>query len=106
MHQVILNTPKGMLSDHRNGNGLDNRRKNLRACNVQQNKANSRLPKNNTSGFKGVYWEKKLKKWGALIRVNGKAIYLGYNLDKAGAARRYNQAAYKYFSEFARLNIL
>ena len=58
MHQVILNTPKGMLSDHRNGNGLDNRRKNLRACNVQQNKANSRLPKNNTSGFKGVYWEK------------------------------------------------
>lgn len=61
MHRVLLNPPKDKQIDHINGNGLDNRRMNLRIVTASQNNHNSRIRKDNTSGYKGIYWDKKKK---------------------------------------------
>lgn len=90
--------------DHINGDKSDNRFENLRLSNQSQNSANSRTPKNNTSGFKGVCWHKKAKKWAARIKVNRQEIYLGLFKTKEEAAEAYNKAALEHFGEFARLN--
>ena len=102
LHHVILNTKN--LTDHINGNPLDNRKNNLRICSVNQNARNSKRPINNTSGFKGVTWHIHVKKWKATIGVNSQNIHLGYFDNKIEAARAYNQAAKKYHGEFARFN--
>lgn len=94
----------GMEIDHRDGSGLNNCRANLRLATRAQNKANSRTPRNNTSGFKGVMWDKEQRKWRAMLRFAGKLLHLGRFTDKIEAARAYNEAAVKYFGEFARLN--
>jgi AP2 domain-containing protein len=93
--------------DHENGNGLDNRRANLRPATRSQNKANTsrysgRIP--GSSGFKGVYWRERDKRWHAQIRVNGRGITLGYFHDEIQAARAYDAAAREHFGEFARTN--
>lgn len=92
--------------DHANGNTLDNRRQNLRPCTSSQNIANRRNQKNNKSGFKGVSWHSAAKKFMSCIGVNRRNIYLGVFVTKEDAARAYNEAAIKYFGEFARLNHL
>lgn len=106
MHREILNVPIGMITDHINGNKVDNRKSNLRKCNFHENARNYPTPKNNTSGFKGVVWNKRDKKWFARITVFRKKIYLGYFDCKIKAARAYNEAAIKYHKEFAKLNII
>lgn len=103
MHADIMNNPKGMEVDHRNRNGLDNRRENLRVCTNQQNKMNRGRFSSNTSGFKGV----SLTDHGtyqARIQVNKKRINLGSFADATQAARAYDKAANQYFGEFAWLN--
>lgn len=105
MHRLIMNTPQGMDTDHINGNGLDNRKSNLRICTQSQNEANKGLQKNNTSGFKGVQWNKQYKKWSAKINKNKKSFYVGYFTDKKEAAKAYNTKAKELFGEFARLNV-
>lgn len=102
MHRVIANTPEGFETDHINGNGLDNRRCNLRSTSRAQNSVNTGIKKNNTSGYKGVDWSKTRKKWRARIRVNGERVGLGYydSPEEAGAA--YDEAARIYHGEFAR----
>lgn len=77
MHRWINNTPEGFETDHINGNKLDNRKENLRTVTHSQNQLHSRLPKTNTSGVKGVVWDKKNKKWQAQLKVNGKNHFLG-----------------------------
>src|SRR4030095_8449683 len=67
MHREILNPPSGYETDHVNGDGLDNRRANLRIATHRQNQANSGMSANNTSGVKGCYWDKPTKKWRAQI---------------------------------------
>jgi len=104
MHRVIADAPTGMDVDHINGNGLDNRRENLRVCTHAENQRNRRKNKDNTSGFKGVFWHKNRKRYQAQIKICGKKIHLGYFLDPAEAAHAYDEAAKKYFGEFARLN--
>jgi hypothetical protein len=78
MHRLIMNTPFGKDTDHINGNGLDNRRKNLRVCTHSQNLQNqTRVNIKNTSGVSGVYWDKQLNKWRARAKVSGKNVHLG-----------------------------
>jgi hypothetical protein len=99
-----MKTPKDMDTDHINGDGLDNRRDNLRVCNCAQNQRNRGKQNNNQSGLKGVSWHKKGKKWITQLKLNKKNIYLGLFKNKERAAVAYNEAATKYHGEFARLN--
>jgi len=104
MHRLLLNPPKNKLVDHINGNGLDNRRFNLRICTQKENVRNHKIFSTNTSGYTGVHWAKDKKKWQSRIRVNYKRISLGYFKNIIKAAQAYNEAAKEYFGEFARLN--
>jgi hypothetical protein len=110
LHRVIVgrmlgrNLVKGEEVDHINHNGLDNRRSNLRLANSLENHRNVRISKSNTSGAKGVTWHKGTQKWNAKIRVNGHLTDLGLFTSVREAAIAYNEAAVKYFGEFAWLN--
>ena len=106
MHRLIMNVPDGTEIDHIDGDGLDNRKKNLRFATRQQNAFNQPLNSFNTSGFKGVGWVKARKRWRAILCLNGRDIYLGIFKDKFDAARAYNKGATQYFGEYARLNII
>ena len=102
MHRLIIgNNCKDLFIDHINGDGLDNRRSNLRICTNAENLHN-RLPRREM--YKGVYWCKRKKPWRARIRNNGRLIHLGYYDSKEKAANAYNKAARNYFGGFAFLN--
>jgi len=104
MHKDILTPVRGFVIDHINGNTLDNRKDNLRICTHSQNLTNVGKKSNNTSGYKGVSWNKSHGKWQSQICVNGKTTYLGHFNDKLKAAKAYDDAALKHHGEFARLN--
>lgn len=104
MHRFIMNAPQDMDVDHKDNNGLNNQDENLRICTESQNLANQGKQKHNTSGYKGVAWHKGNKMWQANITVNMKQISLGYSKDPIEAAKIYDNAAKKYYGEFARLN--
>jgi len=108
MHRVILQQMGVEFEqvDHRDMNGLNNCRSNLRAATNQENGCNRNKQEKNTSGAKGVCWDKQAQKWQAHIRVNGKRIHLGLFDDIDDAVRAYNKAAMQHFGEFARLNII
>lgn len=101
MHKLLTGWPQ---TDHRNGDGLDNRRVNLRPATGTQNNANSRPRKDNTSGLRGVRWHEQKRRWHAYIRVNGKRHHLGSYDNPETAGRAYDTAARELFGEFARLN--
>jgi len=103
MHRLIMNTPKGMVVDHKYHNGLDNRKKYLRNCTNQQNLMNA-LSKGGTSQYKGVAWVIKKKKWMASIMINGKNKHIGYFHEEKAAAQAYDIMARKLFGEFAYFN--
>ena len=90
MHRVIAERMGIKNPDHIDRNGLNNQRNNLREATKSQQRANQNLRSNNTSGYKGVCWHKKAKKWVAQIRVNKKYIYLGLFTNIKDAARAYN----------------
>ena len=100
LHRIITNAPKGYEVDHIDRNTLNNRRENLRVCTRQENSRNKTKQRNNTSGYKGVSWDKAKKKWRAFISVDKKQIFLGRydNIEEAIKARQ--QADIKYFKEF------
>jgi len=106
MHRLIMNAPAGMDVDHINGNRLDNRKANLRICTHAQNRANSKTPTTNKSGYKGVSWCKRDNRWIAFIRDNGRSKNLGRFDDIVEAAKAYNNAAKLIFGDYARLNEL
>ena len=101
--QRILDRPleRGEFVDHRDGDGSNNRRENLRLASHTENIRNQRKSSVNTSGHKGAYWRKDVSKWVAHIGVNGKLIYLGYFANIEDAAAAYREAADKYYGEFA-----
>jgi len=92
--------------DHINHNGLDNRKANLRPATRAQNNYNKLIVKHkeSSSKYKGVTWKKENKKWLAQINFKGDYIFLGYFKDERKAAKAYDEAAKKYYSEFACLN--
>jgi hypothetical protein len=105
LHHVIIGViPSGMEVDHRNTNTLDNRRSNLRFATKSQNAANRPKPISNTSGYKGVSWDKRCKKWYTAIQYEGNGYFLGRFDDKLNAAMAYNEKAKELFGEFAYLN--
>lgn len=106
MHRQILGLERGdgKQGDHINHNTLDNRQANLRICTRQQNEMNRKPNQNTTSQFKGVCWDKARRRWRALIYLNGVSKHLGFFNEEKDAALAYNEAAKKYFGEFAYLN--
>ena len=103
MHRSIMKTPKGMDTDHINGDGLDNRRSNLRICTHAENTKNKRKTYG-TSRYKGVHWCKHNKRWYSYITHNKKQTFVGsFNNERSGAIA-YNKAAKKYHGIFAKLN--
>jgi len=100
---MVLRLPQGTEVEHRDRNGLNNQKNNLRTASNSQQSANHGLHRTNTSGFKGVS-KNGATVWKAMIKVFGKDIYLGTFQDKREAAKAYDKAAVQYFGEFARTN--
>lgn len=107
LHRLLLNAPAGVLVDHVNGNGLDNRRANLRFSNPTLNGAN-RVKKSGpkSSAYKGVYATKDCKtpRWAAATSSMGKTAYLGTYTDEALAALAFDCASIESYGEHARTN--
>jgi hypothetical protein len=105
MHRVIAKTPADKLTDHINGNILDNRKANLRHATDSENMRNRKMAANNKTGYKGVWFNKKTKKYVAYIKLQHSRV-LG-SFDKAEeAAYVYDQFALQIFGKFARTNLL
>ena len=102
LHRFILNAPKGKHVDHVNGDKLDNRRSNLRTCTHLQNRQNSKHYASNTSGHKGVAFDKTTGNWKAYINIDGKTVHLGRFPTAESAAEYRNAVAEKVFGEFNR----
>lgn len=96
----------GCEIDHINTDCTDTRWVNLREATQTQNRGNTRVRSDNTSGFKGVSWYKRDRKWDARVKVNGKQVYLGRFDDQHDAALVYAAAAYGAFGEFARAEVM
>lgn len=109
MHRLLMDPPAGMQVDHINGNGLDNRKANLRVCCQSENRRNiskyrtssGRAP---SSKYKGVSWDKWARKWQAYTTIDGKMMWLGRFATEGEAALAYNEAAAALHGDFARLN--
>ncbi len=107
LHRVVLERiiyplklQKGDMVDHINGNGLDNRRENLRVATKSQNMANRSKPINSKSGFKGVTWNKQRSKWTAQITYNYKHLHLGLFNTPEEAHAVYCAKANELFGDF------
>jgi hypothetical protein len=105
LHREIMNSPCGLVVDHRNRNSLDNRRENLRLATKAQNNRNRQKTKSKTSSrFIGVYFDKRRGRWFAKIAYQGKQIWLGYFDTEIEAAKTFDEAATRYRGEFVCLN--
>ena len=105
MHRYLMGViDPSILVDHADLNPLNNQKHNLRKCTVTENNRNKSISKNRQTKYKGVSRYKGT--WGANICVNKKSIWLGSFTNDYDAAIAYNEAAVKYFGEFANLNII
>lgn len=102
-HRLIMGTPKGMQTDHINGDRLDNQRNNLRIATHQQNQWNQKRSRG-TSKFKGVCWDKSRSRWVAQICFNSKNMVIGRFSKEIQAALAYDLWAKDLFGKFASLN--
>ncbi len=105
MHRLIMqqNDPK-ILIDHKDKNGINNQKSNLRIATFSENAANRISCKNSTSKYLGVMWDKSRGKWRAEIRKNGKYLNVGRFVNEKDAAIAYNQKAIQMHGRFASLN--
>lgn len=90
MHREIMDTPKGSDTDHINMDRLDNQKANLRILNRSQNMHNLKPQRNNTSGYVGVFFNKRSGKWLASTSIHKKSIWLGLHETKEIAAEAYS----------------
>lgn len=104
MHRLIMDAPRELFVDHINGIPSDNQRKNLRFSTNSQNQANRKNQKDNTSGYKGVTFQKANGKWLSQIKVNQINIHIGYFNTPEEAAKAYDEYASLHFGEYASLN--
>lgn len=104
LHRQIMGLGTKKIIDHANWNGLDNRKENLKFCTNGENLSNSGLRKNNKSGFKGVSWRPKFRKYISQIKHNGEKVYLGLFLSRIEAAKAYDKKAMELKGEFALTN--
>jgi hypothetical protein len=120
MHRLILNAPKGLEVDHKDFNGLNNTRENIRLCTRSENQKNKKgygtsiylgvclHRTRNTYTKKNGFVVNKMSspRYKAAINVDGKQRHIGSFKNEEDAARAYNEAALKYHGEFARLNVI
>jgi hypothetical protein len=104
LHREIAGTPEGMKTDHCNGDGLDNRRSNLRICTHVENCRNLQRVRAHSSVYKGVSWQDRKRHWKASLRLDGRFVYLGSFMTEEEAVHAYDVAALELFGEFAQLN--
>ena len=104
LHRFILCCEKGdgKIIDHKDGNGLNNQKSNLRFCTSSQNNSNKKA--HGKSEYLGVSFDKKSKKWRMKLTKNYKAIIIKFFIHEKDAAKAYNQEAIKYHGQFAKLN--
>jgi len=103
MHRLIMNAQPGQQVDHVHHLTLDNRKSELRICTNSENLMNRGAQENNTSGYKGVSWNKRDRKWHAQIWVNGKRKHLGYFSTPEDGYAAYCKAAHDLHGQFARV---
>ena len=105
MHRFLLRlrSPK-RKADHKDNDGLNNQRHNLRRCSQSQNRMNSRKTPGHSSKYKGVCWDKQTDSWIVQLKIKRKAIHIGRFKDEVLAAKAYDKEAKKRFKSFALLN--
>ena len=106
LHQLIMNTPKGMETDHINGDIKNNKKTNLRICTRAQNQHNQKPWVGGSSKYKGVCFYKKYGNWLVQIHINKKRIHIGYYPSEKEAALAYNKFVFELRGEYAYLNIV
>lgn len=104
MHRLILAPGHDEETDHKDSNGLNNRRSNLRIATHQKNSWNRGKRSDNKSGFIGVSWATREQKWHSQIWIDDKRVHLGYFKNPIDAAVAYDKAALEQRKEFAKLN--
>jgi hypothetical protein len=102
LHRLLMKPSKGFVVDHINGDGLDNRRSNLRVATVAQNNLNSRVRSDSTTGIKGAYYDKRKGSYYSHIKRGDKRIYLGTFSTAEEAADAYAKASRELHGEFGR----
>jgi hypothetical protein len=109
LHRYLLDAPSGVLVDHRDGDGLNNTRENIRLCSTSGNRRNSRKHRHRrglptVSRYKGLSVDSRTKCWNVNVHTSERTHYVGYFHDEEEAARAYDDAARDLFGEFACLN--
>jgi hypothetical protein len=102
LHRFLLEAPHDMHVDHVSGEGLDNRRSNLRLATQSQNQRNQRRSRANSSGYKGVSFDKPSGRWRAQIKVNGRTLHVALRDTAEEAHQAYAEAAVRISGEFGR----
>lgn len=104
VHRLIMPARKNQIIDHKDNNGLNNQKNNLRVCSFSQNNQNSKNREHNTSGFRGVHYNRRDKMYYCRIGNKGKRLFVGCFKDSTEAAKAYDVKAKELHGQFCKLN--